>query len=219
VTIEVIGLGAGGHAKVIIEILRLDTRYKIIGLLDINKDLQSTILFGLPVLGNDDKLESLVQKGVQHFFVGLGSVGSLHPRRNLYQFALAHTMQPVNVIHPTAVVAPSASIAPGVSIMPLAIVNTAAKIGENVLINSGAIVEHDCVLHNHIHIATGAKLASTVKIEDNVHIGAGAVIKQCITIGQNSIVGAGAVVLKDVPPNVVVAGVPAKIIQECTYGE
>ncbi|PID60879.1 MAG: N-acetyltransferase [Ignavibacteriae bacterium] len=51
-------------------------------------------------------------------------------------------------------------------------------------------------------------------IKDKVSIGSSSTIMGGVTIGENSIIGAGAVVTKDVPPNVVVAGVPAKVIKE-----
>ena len=53
-----------------------------------------------------------------------------------------------------------------------------------------------------------------IKLEENVWVGDRAVICKGVTIGKNSIVGAGAIVTKDVPPNVVVAGTPAKIVKE-----
>lgn len=55
---------------------------------------------------------------------------------------------------------------------------------------------------------------SYIHIEDNVWIGAGAIVLPRVTVGRNSIIAAGAVVSKDVPPYVVVAGNPAKIIRE-----
>jgi len=57
-------------------------------------------------------------------------------------------------------------------------------------------------------------IAGTVRLEEDCWIGAGAIIYPNITIGARSIVGAGAVVTKDVPPNTVVVGVPAKVIRK-----
>ena len=56
-----------------------------------------------------------------------------------------------------------------------------------------------------------------VVIEDNVWIGANVAVMPGVTIGKHSIVGAGSVVTKDVPPDVVVAGVPAKIIKKLNF--
>ncbi len=53
-----------------------------------------------------------------------------------------------------------------------------------------------------------------ITIGNNVWIGCHVVINPCITIGDNSVIGAGSVVTKDIPPNVVAAGVPCRVIRE-----
>ena len=86
--IKVIGLGAGGHAKVVIEILRYYNSYELTGLLDAKPELKGKNLMGVPVLGNDGLLPDLKRDGVTHFFVGLGSTGDTCPRRRLFEFAI-----------------------------------------------------------------------------------------------------------------------------------
>jgi maltose O-acetyltransferase len=58
--------------------------------------------------------------------------------------------------------------------------------------------------------------AQPIVIGDNVWLGGGAVVLAGVTIGDNSVVGAGAVVTKDVPPNVVVVGSPARVVKQLT---
>ena len=60
----------------------------------------------------------------------------------------------------------------------------------------------------------GLQFNVDVKICNNVWIGAGAIIMPGITVGENSVVGAGSVVTKDVPPNTVVVGNPARVLRE-----
>ena len=55
--------------------------------------------------------------------------------------------------------------------------------------------------------------AAPIVIEDNVWLGGGAIVLAGVTVGQNSIVGAGAVVTRDVAPNTVVVGSPARAIK------
>jgi sugar O-acyltransferase (sialic acid O-acetyltransferase NeuD family) len=212
--VRVVGLGAGGHAKVVIEILRLMQEYEPIGLLDPKQELWNTEVLGVPVLGDDDLLPQLYGQGVCQAFIGLGVVGDTRPRRRLYKKVRWFGFQIVEAIHPQAIVGPSAEIGHGPTIMAGSVVNAAARLGDNVIVNTGAIVEHDCVIGDHVHIATGARLASTVHVGEGAHIGLGASVRQCIHIGRNVIVGAGAVVINDVPDGVTVVGVPARILEK-----
>ncbi len=212
--LQVIGLGAGGHAKVVMEILKLVGGYELVGLLDPKQELWNTRVSGIPVLGDDNLLPKLYNGGVRHAFIGLGTIGDTNPRRELYEKARSYGFQIVRAIHPQAIVSSSAVIGDGPTIMAGAIINANARLGDNVIVNTGAIVEHDCIVGNHVHIATGAQLASTVHVGEGSHIGLGASIRQCIHIGRNAIVGAGAVVIDNVPDNVVVVGVPARILRK-----
>jgi len=212
--IPVIGLGAGGHAKVVIEILRMDGRYELIGLLDRTEETKGMSVLGVPILGDDRLLLPLRESGIQHFFMGLGSAGNIEPRRNLYTCAVGHGFVPISAIHPRAIISPSAMLGVGVTIAAGAVLNASATLGANVIINTGAIVEHDCKLGDHVHVATGARLASTVHVGASAHIGAGASIRQCVRIGEGAVVGAGAVVVNDVEPWTVVVGVPARVMRE-----
>lgn len=207
---RVVGLGAGGHAKVVLDILGLDGRWEVEGLLDPNSTLHGSELLGSCVLGGDELLPALVRQGVTHAFIGLGSTGDLGPRRRLYELAHAHGLQMVAAIHPDAIVARSATIGSGATLMAGVVVNAGAVLGENVVVNTGAIVEHDCRIGNHVHIATGAALAGAVAVHDLVHLGLGARVREGVVIGVGAIVGAGAVVVDDVAPGAVVVGVPAR---------
>jgi len=215
---SVIGLGAGGHAKVVIEALRLSGGHEIVGLLDPKPELWNTDVLGVPVLGGDDLLAAMKAQGVDLAFIGLGGVGYTGPRRKLYQLATDQGFQIIPAIHPQAVLSPSAQLGEGPTVLAGAVINAEATLGDNVIINTGAIVEHDCVIGSHVHIATGAVLAASVTVGDGAHIGAGSTIRQGISIGEGAVVGAGAAVVKDVAPHTMVAGVPAKIMERREAG-
>jgi sugar O-acyltransferase (sialic acid O-acetyltransferase NeuD family) len=209
--IRVIGLGAGGHASVVIDILRRMGGFDIVGLLDPRSDLKGTELEGVPVLGDDSLMPALAKQGIACAFIGVGAAGAPRKRRDIHDRARAEGFDLVSAIHPAAIVATSAAVGPGVTIMAGAIINANASIGANVIVNTAAVVEHDCRLGDHVHVATGARLAGGVQVGDGTLIGLGALVRQRISIGRFSVVGAGAVVVDDVPDHVVVIGTPARI--------
>jgi UDP-perosamine 4-acetyltransferase len=206
---KLLGLGAGGHGRVVLELLQ-QAGHTMVGWLDADPALHGTCVAGLPVIGGDDRLASLVAGGVQGVFIGVGSVSSLGPRRRLFHLAMSHGVEVVPLVHPTAWIARSATIGRGATILAGAIVNTDASLGDNVLVNTRAVVEHDARIGCHVHIASGATLTGGVAVGDEVHIGAGATVLQGRRIGARAIVGAGAVVTHDVDEGETVVGVPAR---------
>jgi len=212
VTTRVVGIGAGGHAKVVIDILRQMGGYEIVRLVDCDRNLWESEVSGVRVFGDDSSLRELYLQGVRNAFIGVGTVGDSESRIRVYELARKHGFQIVRAIHPTAVVATSAEIGDGATIMANAVINPDAHLGDNVIVNTRAVVEHDCIIGDHVHIAPGAVLSGTVTVGRGAHIGAGATVKQGTTIGERAVVGAGAVVVCDVPSDTTVAGVPAQPI-------
>lgn len=207
---RIVGVGAGGHASVVLEVLLLDGRYEPVALTDPRTELHGTTLLGVPIAGDDSLLPGYLADGIRHVFVGLGGVGDTAPRRRLAEHVVALGFEPVPAIHRSAVVSAHTELGIGPTVLANAVVNAGARIGDHAIVNTGAIVEHDCVVGDHVHVATGARLASGVEVGDGAHVGAGATVRQGIRIGAGAIVGVGAAVVTDVPPGSVVAGVPAR---------
>jgi UDP-perosamine 4-acetyltransferase len=203
-------LGGGGHARVLLEILLQMGAPPVHGILDSDASRWGQALHGVPILGGDDLLGNLPQRGVGYFAVSLGATGDYQPRRRLFEMARSVGLEPVTIVSPQASCSRWATLGAGAQLLPLSIVNAGAQIGINAIINSGAIVEHDCVLGDHVHVASGATLASTIRVGVGAHIGAGATVRQGVSIGEGAIVGAGAVVVDDIAPWSCVVGVPAR---------
>ena len=207
---RILGVGAGGHARVVLEVVLLREEHQPVALLDPRAELHGTTVFGVPVTGDDSLLPDYLADGVRHVFVGLGGVGDTGPRRRLVEHVTTLGFEAIAAIHPSAVVSAHARLGLGPTVLANAVVNADARLGDHVIVNSGAIVEHDCVVGDHVHVATGARLASGVEVGDGVHIGAGATIRQQIRVGAGAVVGLGAAVVADVPAGAVVVGVPAR---------
>ena len=125
-------------------------------------------------------------------------------------------------IEPGATIRDMVSIGKNAVIMMGAVINIGAEIGEGTMVDMNAVIGARGKLGKNVHLGAGAVVAGVLEppskepciIEDNVLIGANAVILEGVKIGENSVVGAGAVVTRDVPPNTVVTGSPARIIKE-----
>ncbi|MFT5282126.1 MAG: maltose O-acetyltransferase [Kangiellaceae bacterium] len=89
----------------------------------------------------------------------------------------------------------------------------AVTFGNNVMIAPGVLISTATHPLDYITRNTGIETASPINVGNNVWIGMGAKILDGVNIGENAVIAAGAVVNKDVPPNTIVAGVPASIIK------
>lgn len=206
----VIIIGAGGHAKVLITVLKTLQR-DIVGLLDADATKFGHFLSGIRIIGDDDKISDYAPDSVE-LVNGIGSVSSTKNRMDIFMKFKKHGYTFATVVYPSAVNMSEVTLGEGVQIMAGAIIQAGCTIGDNSIINTGAIIDHDCTVGRHVHIAPGVTLSGDVHVEPMAHVGTAATVIQGIKIGAGAIVGAGAVVLKNIPPGQKVAGVPAQTI-------
>jgi len=214
VPIPLVIWGTGGHARVVSDIVRSGSDYDLVGFIDdVHPDRHRQTFCQAPVLGGTEQLDLLWAKGIRHLLLGFGHNPS---RRRLGRELVARGFALGHAVHPRATVAADATIGPGTVLVAGAVINPNSVLGENVIVNTCASVDHDCVLGDGVHIAPGARLAGGVRIGDETWIGLGAVVLEGRSVGQGTIVGAGAVVTHDMPADVVVYGVPARVIRSRT---
>ena len=197
-------IGYSGHAFVILDSASR-SKLDCLGYYDVQEKLFN--LFNLPYSGSEEQITS-----EEILFI---SIGDNNIRKKIYNKLKTHdSISFLNIIDPSSSISPSAfikgfsSIYVGVN----AIINSLAKIETGTIINTAVIIEHEVRIGKFCHIAPNATICGNATIHDNVFIGANSVVKQGIEIGENSIIGAGSVVLKNVPPNSIFVGNPAKKI-------
>jgi sugar O-acyltransferase (sialic acid O-acetyltransferase NeuD family) len=208
----IIGFGAGGHGRVLLETVVLQGEFDVVGFVDDNKDLHGCCVEGVRVLGGRTILPELLGRGIRHVFLGVGAIRDNHPRAQIFHHLCDIGLQVVNVIHPTAVVSRSAVLGKGVVIMAGVLLNCGVQVGNNVILNTGAAIDHDCRLEDHVHIAPGVVLSGGVRVGMYSHIGTGANVRQNVSIGSEAVIGVGAAVITDVQDRSTVGGVPARVL-------
>jgi UDP-perosamine 4-acetyltransferase len=206
--LPVIILGAGGHAKVLIDAL-LASSAVIVGIVAPDPALVGTKILGVPVLGGDEVVNEFPPSEVR-LVNGLGSVGLPATRERLFEKFLIMGYNFATIAHPAAVVASDVELGEGTQVMAGVVIQSGSSIGRNVIINTHASVDHDCIISDHVHIAPSVTLSGGVSVGACSHIGTGATVIQGISISSGCLVAAGAVVTKDIIDGAKVRGVPAR---------
>lgn len=211
---NIVIMGAGGHAKVIADIILkrkelLNEKLNITGFLDDGyKNLKYTKIFDIPILGDTSLIEKLEHEKKYNYIIGIGNnkirekISNKFPNLNYY-----------TAIHPKSVIGTEVAIEEGTVVMANVVINSGSKIGKHCILNSGSIIEHDNKIEDYCHISPNSTLCGTVKVGKNSWIGAGSIIIQNRNIGENSMIGAGSVIIRDIPNNCTVVGNPGKIIK------
>lgn len=204
-------LGAGGHAKVLIEALRA-AGVTIAGILEANHKLVGSTVSGISVLSEEKGLLDFPPAQIR-LVNGVGSIRSTELRRKVFQRFHDLGYRFAVVVHPSAVVASDVVLEEGAQVMAGCVLQPGCRIGFDAIVNTRASLDHDCFIGPHAHIAPGVTLSGAVTVGEAAHVGTGATVIQGIEIGAASLVAAGSVVVRDVTAHTTVRGVPAKVVE------
>ena len=198
-------LGAGGHCESVLDVILSRQEFDDIAILDRPEKVGQDI-FGIPIVGTDEKLAQLYAQGYRYAFITVGSIKNTDLRRRLYDLAFYAGFEFINVIDQSAILAKDVRLGKGIFIGKKAVINSGVNISDQTIINTGAIIEHNCFVGMFSHVSVGAVICGSVTIGKDCFIGANATIIQEVQIGKNAIIGAGSVVIENVPDNGRVVG-------------
>jgi UDP-N-acetylbacillosamine N-acetyltransferase len=202
--------GASGHARVVADAVRKGETFSVFGFIDDTPARRGEAFAGATVLGGREVLATLTRYGVSTIHV---AIGHCRARMDLSKVAMDRGLRLGSVIHPSAILALDATIGDGTFVAAGAIVGPASRVGQCVILNSGCSVDHDCVVEDGAHIGPGVHMGGAAHVGQLAWIGIGATLRDRASVGHGAIVGAGAVVLRDVPPELVAYGVPARVVR------
>lgn len=209
---KILVFGAGGHGKVIIDILnRLpDVQVAFVG--DDRTSLNGTTTMGLPIVAPREKVVQFAQhSGVNSVIIAIGVNAT---REKVANWFLENGFTLGQAIHPASTIGSGVKIGQGSVVMAGAIINVDTHIGQNAIVNTGARIDHDCVVGNGVHVAPGSTLCGGVTVGNNVLLGAGCVILPNLSVAESAIVGAGSTVSHAVRAGELVVGVRARAVQQ-----
>ncbi|MGE5537898.1 MAG: acetyltransferase [Gemmatimonas sp.] len=200
--------GGTGQAKVLRPVLHAQG-YSVAAIYDRNPTL-TTPFPDVPLLSGATLDRWIADHpSVRHFAVAVGGDRG-RDRIEIADMLEARGFVPVTAVHSRAWVAETATLGEGCQVLAMAAVSESAQLGRQCILNTGAQVDHECVLGDGVHVMPGAVLAGCVTVGDCATIGSNATVLPRVAIGARAMVGAGAVVTRDVPPDTIVTGIPAR---------
>jgi sugar O-acyltransferase (sialic acid O-acetyltransferase NeuD family) len=212
-------IGASGNALDVLDIIAalnkvLSQGWRVAGVLD---DAAGPDFMGVPVLGGLASVPRLARPGGvldgAQFVLAIGSDRTHSARESILVRAGLDQAAFATLVHPSAGVSSLAMLSLGCCVGFAASIAGRARLGAHAWVGPGAVIGHDSVLEPFAMMAPRATISGGVRVGRGAYIGSGAVVRQGITIGAGALVGLGAVVVKDVPPDAVVVGNPARPYQ------
>jgi sugar O-acyltransferase (sialic acid O-acetyltransferase NeuD family) len=210
-------VGAGGHGRVVLDIMLRAGLHEVLGFVDSSAALAGRRVDGRQVFGGLEVLPELrARMDVEGAVVAIGDNGV---RREIADKVESAGLTLVNAIHPSANLAHNVTLGRNIVIAAGALVCAHCHVGDSVVLNTGCIVDHESMIGPGSHICPGARLAGRVTVDSGAFVGIGATVIQNVRIGCDAVVGAGAVVIRDVAALSTVVGVPADEIKDVPDAE
>jgi UDP-perosamine 4-acetyltransferase len=201
----VIVFGAGGHAKVVIDILQT-TNVPVAFCVASSSDISSCM--GVRVLHGDHRAAELWKEGFRRAFIAIGD-NRIRERVGLQMLGMGYEM--VNALSPSAHISSSVALGLGVAVMPGAVINAESRLDSFAIINTSATVDHDCRIGTAAHVGPNCSLAGNVTVGARAFLGIGSTVIPGITIGTDALIGAGSVVITNITDGAKALGVPARV--------
>ena len=210
---SVVIIGAGGFGREVLEIFKAQNRisatWNILGFIDDNKKLHGKVTNGYPVLGGLEWLK-------EHNNTNLGcvcAIGTCETRKQVVDRLQEISVNYCNAIHPSVIMSEFVELGHDVIISAGSVLMVNIKIGNHVHIDTNCTIAHDTVMKDYCRIAPGVIISGDDHLGEGVYVGTGATFIQGVSVGSWSTIGAGTLVIKDMPGNAIVVGVPAKVIK------
>ncbi len=215
---NIVIIGSSGHAKVVIDIVRREGKYKVIGLLDRFRDVGEETM-DCPILGKEEDLPELIKtRALKGAIVAIGD-NFVRSKMVARIKEITPELPFVSTIHPQASIATKVSIGEGTVVMAGVAINPCCSVGRFCILNTNSSLDHDSTLEDFASLAPKATTGGNCRIGQYSAVGIGAVLTHGIHIGEHAIIGAGSLVMKSIDSFVVAYGMPAQVIRKRNQGD
>jgi sugar O-acyltransferase (sialic acid O-acetyltransferase NeuD family) len=208
---DLVIVGAGGFAR---ETAAAALHpWRVLGFLDDDPALHGTTRSGLPILGPVDAVADMPAAKV---VVCVGNPRNYRARKQIVERLGLPVDRYATVVHPSAQIGAGSMVGPGSVLLAGTVLTADVTVGAHVAVMPQAVLTHDDVVGDYATIASGVRLGGGAVLEQGAYVGAGALVREGVTVGAWSLVGMGSTVLRDVPPDEVWAGTPARKLRDAT---
>jgi len=213
---DIILLGAGGHAKDLIANIEdmnaasgKGKKISIIGCVDDTGRADS----GLKKLGYEifKSADVLSKRGFRSVAV-VTAVGDPLNKIRFIEKVKKYNPKFANIIHPSSLISRSAVLGRGITVFAHSAISSFCRIGDHVSINFLCSVSHDSIIGEYSTLCPGVNVSGRVTIGECSLMGVKSSCSNKLSLGPWCVIGAGTLVVKDVPANAIAAGVPHKIL-------
>lgn len=215
---NIVIIGSSGHAKVVIDIVRRESKFNLVGLLDRFRNIGEETM-GSPVLGSEEDLPELIQSyNLEGALVAIGDnfVRSLVVARIR---EISPELPLVSAIHPQSCIATGVSVGDGTVVMAGVVINSCCSVGRCCILNTQCSLDHDSIMGDFSSLAPGVATGGNCRIGEYSAVSLGAVVGPSVNIGEHTVIGAGSLAIKSIGPFAVAYGVPARAIRNRKKGD
>lgn len=211
-TKDIVVIGSGGFGREVIDVIDAinaeSPTWSLVGVVDdapSAKNVERLAARGVEIIGTTDELVSDQRRC--DFVVGIGA-----PRtRRLIAERLEHeSFTSATLVHPAASYGFGVTLGAGTILCAGARLTTNISLGRHVHVNLNVTIGHDTTIGDFVSMNPLASISGDCTLHDDVLIGVAGVVLNGLAIGPGSTVGGSACVVRDVPSETVVKGVPAR---------
>lgn len=213
-------IGAGGLAREAAEAVRAinaaRSTWSLLGYLDDDPAKHGTVMSRLPVLGSVDGLRKYPNAQV---VLCPGRPDNYVSRNHLASRLALDDDRYATVVHPSASIGSTCNVGAGCVVMAHVALTADVVVNRHVVIMPQVVLTHDVRIGEFATLASGARIGGSCRIDRGAYIGSGACVREGITVGERAMVGMGAVVTRDVPPERLWVGCPARDVSRAPLPE